>query len=70
MRATLTSKDFFLDNFYLPCPFTFIFFQNLSRLFPVLAVANAGFCVGSQNKLGHPARRNKQLVPVMSARGI
>ena len=31
------------------------FFQNLSRFFPVLAVANTGSCVGPQNKIGHPA---------------
>ena len=31
------------------------FFQNLSRFFPVLAVANAGSCVGPQNKISHPA---------------
>ena len=46
---------------FLPClflPFQSIhlhFFQNLSRLFPVLAVANTGSCVGPQNKIGHPA---------------
>ena len=46
---------------FLPCfslPFRSIhqhFFQNLSRFFPVLAVANTGSCVGSQNKTGHPA---------------
>ena len=31
------------------------FFQNLSRVFPVLAVANTESCVGQQNKIGHPA---------------
>ena len=30
------------------------FFQNLSRFFPVFAVANTGSCVGPQNKIGHP----------------
>ena len=30
------------------------FFQNLSRFFPVLAVANTGSCVGPQNKIGLP----------------
>ena len=45
---------------FLPClflPFQFIhlhFFQNLSRFFPVLALANNGFCVGPQNKIGQP----------------
>ena len=32
-------------NFYLPRPFTFICFQNLSRVFSVVAVASAGSCV-------------------------
>ena len=31
------------------------FFQNLSRFFPVFAVANTGSCLGPQNKVGHPA---------------
>ena len=44
----------FLADFYPYGPFTCIFFQNLSRVFPVFAVANAGFCVGPQNKIGHP----------------
>ena len=45
----------------LPClfpPFQSIhlhFFQNLSRFFPVLALANTGSCVGPQNKIGQPA---------------
>ena len=47
-------------------------FQNLSRVFPLLAVANTCSCVGQQNKTGHPAYRYRQLmqVPVLSARGI
>ena len=46
---------------FLPClflPFKSIhlhIFQNLSRFFPVLAVANAGSCVGPETKIGHPA---------------
>ena len=46
---------------FLPClflPFQSIhlhFFQNLSRFFPVLALANTGSCVGQQNKIGQPA---------------
>ena len=31
------------------------FFQNISRFFPVLAVANTGSCGSPQNKIGHPA---------------
>ena len=30
-------------------------FKALSRLFPGLAMANTGSCVGLQNKIGHPA---------------
>ena len=55
MHATFTARDFFLANFYHSDPFTFIFFQNLSKFFPLLAVANTGSCVGPQNKIGHPA---------------
>ena len=54
MHATLTARDFSL----LISTFRSIhlhFFQNLSRYFPVLAVANTGSCVGPQNKIGHPA---------------
>ena len=46
---------------FLPClflPFRSIhlhFFQNLSRFFPVLALANTGSCVGLQNEIGQPA---------------
>ena len=46
---------------FLPClflPFQSIhlhFFRNLSRFFPVLALANTGSCVGPQNKIGQPA---------------
>ena len=46
---------------FLPClflPFQSIhlhIFQNLSRVFTVLAVSNTGSCVGPQNKTDHPA---------------
>ena len=46
---------------FFPClflPFQSIhlhFFQNLSRFFPVLALANTGSCIGLQNKIGQPA---------------
>ena len=36
MHATLTARDFFLANFHQFGPFTCIFFQNLSQVFPVL----------------------------------
>ena len=54
IHAMLTARDFFLVYLYPSGPFTGIFFQNLSRFFPVLAVANTGSCVGPQNKIGHP----------------
>ena len=63
----------------LPCEFMpfwpshlHFFFQNLSRVFPVLAVADTGSCVGPHNKIGHPAHSYGQLmqVPVLSAGGI
>ena len=40
--ATLTARDFCLTCFYPPGPFTCIC-SNLSRFFPVLAVANTWF---------------------------
>ena len=55
IHVTLTAWNFFLAYFYPSGPFTCIFSQNLSRFFPVLAVANTGSCVGPQNKIGHPA---------------
>ena len=66
MHATLTAKDFFPAKFYPFSPFTCIFFQNLFRVFPVLAVANTGTCVGLQNTMS-PCWMQ---VPVLSARGI
>ena len=50
MHAAFAAKDFFFANFYPSGPFTRIFFQNLSRVFPVLAKANTGSCVGPQKK--------------------
>ena len=72
MHATPTARDFFLANFYPSRPFNCIFFQNLLKVFPVLAVANTGSRVGRQNKIGHPAYRYRQLmqVHVLSARRI
>ena len=50
----LTARDFFLAYFYPSSPFTCIFFENFSRFFPALAMANTGSCIGPQNKIGHP----------------
>ena len=55
IHATFTARDFFLAYFYPSGPFTSIFPKPL-LIFPVLAVANTGSCVGPQNKIGHPAR--------------
>ena len=55
LYASPTARYFFLANFYLPRPFTFIFFQKLAQVFSVLAVANASSCVGPQSKIGHLA---------------
>ena len=46
MNSTFLSD--FLCEFYLPIPF--IFLQTLTPIIPELAVANAGSCVGPQNK--------------------
>ena len=54
-HITITATDFFLANFYLFGPFTCIVFQYLSRVVPVLAVANTGSCVGQQDQIGRPA---------------
>ena len=73
MHATPTARDFFLANFYPTGPFTWFFSQkNMSRVFPVLVVAKTGFCVVTQNKVGHPAHLYRQLieVPMLSACGI
>ena len=57
IHATLTAMDILLANFYLPAHSP-AFFQNLSRVFPVLAVADTGSSVGLQNKIGLPAGCN------------
>ena len=56
-HATLTAGDIFIANFYPSSSFTCIL-PNLSRVIPVLAVANTGFRVGLQNKIDHPAHRS------------
>ena len=48
-------RESFLANFYPSGPFTRIFPKNLSQVFPVLAVAHTGSCVGPQNKIGYSA---------------
>ena len=46
----------FLPSLFLPFQSIHLhFFQNLSRVFPVLVVANTGSYVDPQNEIGHPA---------------
>ena len=54
IHAMLPARDFFYPHLYPSGLFTCIF-SNLSRVFPVLAVANTGSSVGPQNKISHPA---------------
>ena len=71
IHATLTVRD--IPRYFLPFWSIHLhFFQNLSRVFPVLVVAKIGSCVGPQNKVDHLAHRYRNLmqVPVLSARGI
>ena len=51
--AALTAITYFLAHFYPSGPCTCIFPKPLP-IFPVLAVANTGSCVGPQNEIGHP----------------
>ena len=55
IRATLTDRDFFLAYFYPSSTFTCIFSKTSPDFFPALALANAGSCVGPQDKIGQPA---------------
>ena len=58
-------------NFYPPGPFTCIFSPNLSWVFPVLAVANTGSCVGPQNKFTlHVAPEYWCMFPCLGLRNI
>ena len=46
----------FLPYLFLPIKSIHLhFFKTSPDVFPVLAVANTGSCVGPQNKIGHPA---------------
>ena len=68
IHATLTARDFFLFCLFRHFRSSHLhFFQNLSRFFPVLAVANTCFPC-------RPADQNRSScrmqVPVLSARGI
>ena len=73
VHVSPTAGNFFLCNFYLLGPFSFIFSNPLYTFSRVLDVANAGTLVAQGIKC-HPARRQKGLiqvpVSVLSARGI
>ena len=71
LHATPTAKDFFLANFLPFRPIHLHLFQNFSRVCPLLASADTGFCVIHQNKTGHPVHRYRQLmqIPALSVRG-
>ena len=64
IHAMLTVRDSSLQIFILPVHSP-AFFPNLSRIFPVLAVANTGSCVCLQKKRSFCWTQ----VPVLSARG-
>ena len=55
-------------NFYLPCPFTFIFSKFSPYSLTALVLANAASCVGLQNKIDHPAHSHKQFKQVVMVR--
>ena len=74
VHASTSARNFFLANFYPLGPFTCIFFPKPPSsffFFPVLAVANTGFCVDPQ-EIGHPGQHYRQSmqVPVLSVCGI
>ena len=59
MHASPIFRDLFLELIYTLPVIRLHCFQNLSRVFPVLAVANVGSCVGMYNKIDHPARHSR-----------
>ena len=69
IHATLTARDLFFTYIYPSGLFTCIFSKTSPIFFPVLAVANTGFCVGLHNKKKKRSPCWMQ-VPVLSARGI
>ena len=64
LQATPTAMNFFLANFYISGSFTFTppKKKNLSRVFPVLAVANASSSVDRQCTVGHLAPSHRRLM--------
>ena len=64
LYASPAARNLFLSNLILSDPVIFFFPPNFSRVFPMLAVANAESCVSLQNKLGHRAHRHRRLMQV------
>ena len=62
IHASPTARDIFLELISTLPVHSHAFFENLSRAFPVLAVANTGSYAGSQNEIGHPAHRYRQFM--------
>ena len=59
----------FLPNFYLTRSIHLHFPPKLSRVFPVLAVASAGPCVGPHNNIDHPCCSHRRLIQVSMLNG-
>ena len=55
IHATLTARDFFLAYFYTSDPITCIFSKASPEFSLCWLWLAHGSCVGSQNKMGHPA---------------
>ena len=70
-HTTLPARNIFHANFYPSGPLICIVPKPLQS-FSALAVAHTGSCVGPRNRIGHPAHRYRQLmpVPVLSVPGI
>ena len=51
----LLPRDFFLANFYAPSPFICILSKTSPTFFLCWLCLIHGYCVGPQNKIGHPA---------------
>ena len=62
MRALTTATDFFLEIMSIfPVHSPSFLFQNLFRVFPVLAVAKAGSCAGLQNNNRSPCSLSQKI---------
>ena len=64
LQATKQTAFLELIYIFLDHLLSSFFFENLFRVFTVLAVSNLGFCVGPQNIIGHLARCHRRLIQV------